>query len=970
MRERRTQVAAADHEWTATVFVPMEFCGTHMKTRRASDRREPGASRTTLVAEGVIEAGWLFSLVVVPLFFNVYSARSFEPDKIALFRSIVIVMLGAWLFKAATRGRLYVRSGRAAATSVSPHTDRARPYLIGAAVAVLAVWVVTGAALSVDPGVAWFGSYTRFSGAWTHLAFFVFFALTAAHFRSRRQWRRAAFAIVLAAAAVAAYAVLQALGLDPRWFPFSEARVYSTLGNPIFLAAYLGITLFVTYVVTIEMVRQRQAAKSGARGSGAGRGANLRLVALGSAGVLQFVAMVLSQSRGPLVGFVAGAYVVALLTAGALRLSHEDDPGLPRRADVGWFATVALAVLGVGVLISFAASDALARSVEDVPVVGRISQAFDVDASPARLEIWRSVERLLVSAEPISAPGQSVDSLAGMRPVIGYGPDTLELVIGRHVTDELASLEAVSDRSHNATFDALATQGAVGYALWLLVYGGVFMLSLRAVGLVDSPQTRRSAFVFVGGGAAAGVVLPALLSGGWALSGVGIAVGAVAGLVLLVTLRTAPWRIQDGTEPASRYEYWLSVAILGAMVSHVVEIHFGILVSPTRLMFWFLAAVLVSISMGPLESSPLEAEPATASKPGSRRRASSSARLESPKRESTVWDRREALILGWLIAAAVAPFTYAMTVNEQLRNWFSDVLSDAFLARYEATAWGPGAYFWIVVVVFSIGAALLGSAHTRSRDARPIGWGLQVGAALAFGYAVFQAFRVAAVVTRQQTDIRGAVDYSLGHGTWFVALVLVSVVVVGATIGFQQRPADADQPVWRIMAAASLLGVVAVLLVAQGNLAPIRADTLAQQGVGFSESGNDTLAVEALENATRLWPREPRYWLLSGKLVLETAERAAAVIPLEAARDLRPLDPDHHANLGRFFVSEADVAELTTVQTGLLQQAHQHYRAALFLAPKSPILLREHIIVLRRLGRAEEADELAARLARIEVHRR
>ena len=38
-------------------------------------------------------------------------------------------------------------------------------------------------------------SYTRFSGAWTHLAFLAFFALTAAHFRSRRQWRRAALAI-------------------------------------------------------------------------------------------------------------------------------------------------------------------------------------------------------------------------------------------------------------------------------------------------------------------------------------------------------------------------------------------------------------------------------------------------------------------------------------------------------------------------------------------------------------------------------------------------------------------------------------------------------------------------------------------------------------------------------------------------------------------------------------------------------
>ena len=33
---------------------------------------------------GVIEAGWLAALTLRPLFFNVFSSRVFEPDKISL----------------------------------------------------------------------------------------------------------------------------------------------------------------------------------------------------------------------------------------------------------------------------------------------------------------------------------------------------------------------------------------------------------------------------------------------------------------------------------------------------------------------------------------------------------------------------------------------------------------------------------------------------------------------------------------------------------------------------------------------------------------------------------------------------------------------------------------------------------------------------------------------------------------------
>src|SRR5204862_2013699 len=54
---------------------------------------------------GVIEAGWLAALVLAPLFFNVFSSRVFEPDKISLIRSIALIMILAWLVKLANGGQ-------------------------------------------------------------------------------------------------------------------------------------------------------------------------------------------------------------------------------------------------------------------------------------------------------------------------------------------------------------------------------------------------------------------------------------------------------------------------------------------------------------------------------------------------------------------------------------------------------------------------------------------------------------------------------------------------------------------------------------------------------------------------------------------------------------------------------------------------------------------------------------------------
>ena len=67
-----------------------------------SEYRNPGVlaviparatSRIEALGEGIIEAGWLLALGLVPLLFNIYSSRNYEPDKVALLRSLAVVMV-------------------------------------------------------------------------------------------------------------------------------------------------------------------------------------------------------------------------------------------------------------------------------------------------------------------------------------------------------------------------------------------------------------------------------------------------------------------------------------------------------------------------------------------------------------------------------------------------------------------------------------------------------------------------------------------------------------------------------------------------------------------------------------------------------------------------------------------------------------------------------------------------------------
>ena len=69
----------------------------------------------------VTESCWLLALVAVPIFFDTMTVRIFEPDKIVLFRNIVLVMVLATLVRAILTAPAAMARGT---TSPRPQDER------------------------------------------------------------------------------------------------------------------------------------------------------------------------------------------------------------------------------------------------------------------------------------------------------------------------------------------------------------------------------------------------------------------------------------------------------------------------------------------------------------------------------------------------------------------------------------------------------------------------------------------------------------------------------------------------------------------------------------------------------------------------------------------------------------------------------------------------------------------------------
>jgi tetratricopeptide (TPR) repeat protein len=698
-------------------------------------------------------------------------------------------------------------------------------------------------------------------------------------------------------------------------------------------------------------------------------------VVLALACTCQVVAMVLSQSRGPVLGFLAGTYVVVVYGLLRLRSAPESDSASTSTSAARaarWLVPAVIAVVLIGLLMVIALNARPSgpghRGLE-VPYLGRLVDVLDPESRTikVRLLIWQGVVDLVSSGEPLTMPTGEADSLHRGRILVGYGPETFGLAINRFISPALGRVEQrtkTPDRAHNDLFDRLVTSGAVGVATWLAVYGALLALALRVLGFVRTRRDVLTLWIVTGLGATLGAVLPWLVSGRPVLSGIGLPVGLVTSLAVFLTGQTLVARADRLTGEGDLGVRGIGLALLAATVAHLVEIHVGIPITATKLYFWVGAAVLLVIGTFCFRSDPSDA--------GSEERRSRPAGDRSPAAARLVWPL--------LVTALCLPWIFALTrVGAGLRS------TGAVLAAswWDVGAASPSTLFWMVAATITLatvvarpGDATEEPSDRRTRRLSVVGTVLAVAVAAVVHSALTTRLVPSDRTTADVVDAACAAAAQYGVITW---VVVALALAVGCALGCRESvslPVSRPRSVLAVVLSLTSFAVV-VVLIQRIDIDPIRADGLLKPASALAERDDFESALRLLDRARRLAPHEPMYALMQGRTAIEAAGRAPeeaardrlfelAESSLQQARELAPLDPDHSANLARYQATRAHQSSSSRERARLLEAARDNYLAALRLRPTSVVFLNEYGRLLINMGRDKEVREVLERATELD----
>lgn len=847
-----------------------------------------GDMQTTLsrVAAAVAESCWLAALVVVPVFFNVHSFRTFEEDKISLLRSLALVIAVALIIRAFEEGRQ--------AWSVVGRPIWRLP-MVGAALGLTAAYGLS-TLTSVAPQISFWGSYQRTQGTYTWVSYVAVFLAIVLLARTRQQLERLVTVILLASVAPAIYTIVQHFGYDPiHWGIDVRVRAHGTAGNPIFLAAYLIM------LVPLTLARCLARWRAGSRRAIVGALAYLLLL------TLQLLGLLYSQSRGPLVALAVSLAVLFLVMA----LQQQR-----RRLTAGVISIMIVAALFVGVLNIEGGPLQPLRAKPYLNLIGRLFEAGS-GTGKVRVVIWEGTVNLL-AASPL-------------RDIVGYGPESFFLVYTPFYPPELARYEnrrVAPDRAHNETFDALITTGVVGCAAELVLIVSLFSYLLRALGLVRTTAQRRLFAALASVGAVVGVCAPYLVEGGFRYSGLCLALGIVAGLVLylLVIAVSTPGRPVD----VGGWRNLLFLGLLGGLLGHFVEMQFGIAVGNTRLLFWVYAAVAVAV--------------------GTTLRADDSGSEVMPTAANGTAMRSSGFEPGLTVGLILLSLTF---------NFYRPELDFSRNA---------GA----LLAVF-LGTWLLGAVITAAEAAdRPLSHTLRYSATSLGVWLVFTAVYVQ-WFNRRPSLQPFRIEQVLPAGTHLANCVSILYLFVFAVAALNAAalvrrewvipPPPPYRQAWHVGLSVLLL-LVSVPVIVITNLDVSRADVFLKQISFYTKKHRLHAALVVAEQARGLDSSIDQYTTAVVRVLMDLAlahpqEREAyltrAHAMMEHAQRHSPLNLDNTRNLARLHRLWAELATAPAERQQHLDIAQDFYSHAVQLSPSNASLWNEWALLYVELRQPDQA---------------
>lgn len=865
--------------------------------------------------EAVIEAGWLAALIVAPMFFNVFSSRVFEPDKISLVRSIALVMLLAWLVKIANGGHLWLPAYNQDANGSGDAPPQSRweriwrnPFFIPVVLLIVAYLLST--VFSLARFVSWFGSYQRLQGTYSFLSYVIIATLTAAHLRRPEQLRRLQHTIILTSLPISIYGVIQHYDIDPLpWGGDVTQRIAANAGNAIFLAAYLIMAFF----FTLERVYNSFALLLGNHPREAQENQELPIALAGGAYLfilmVQALAIFWTQSRGPWLGLFFGFYLFILLLLTALR------PRYYRQLTGVWVGLGMLGAIGLVLMNTTGLFDFL----RPVPYVGRLTQLLDQESrtGQVRLLIWEGASYMTRAHEPLIYPDGDTDTINLIRPLVGYGPEAMWVAYNPFYPPELAHWErrnASPDRSHNETWDSLVITGILGFIAYMSLFLSIFYWALRWLGLLIN---RRDNLLFAGllllSSLAWIIMLMAMDDWQWRFFGAALPAGLMFGLFLYVTVAAFlhPHETPTAVEIPRQL---LIITLLATITAHFIEIHFGIAIAATRTYFWVQAATLLVLGLRWAQPAPFSIAQIATAKPETTeevveetieeiketkgKRQSKGKSKSRGKQRGTNAPRNGRTTNPRLTTAAPGmpttfmtdlliflTFVFIYTTNgAQARNGVT-VLFNSIFRRAEGGELiaSPAIFFlmlftWLLSV--TVGLTTESLNHRRAPDTT---WWIKnflLHTGIVWGgwllYGLIQSSRLVPGAGGSTLDDQLA--HVAGHFalyTWLIVIWLLATAAVYAWPHLRERTVMLTRRPAVSLATAVVVAVFVFGVISSVNVALVRADIIYKQGQQFDNQRNWVSSIELYRRALAARKTEDHYMLFLGRALLEQAKAAS-----------------------------------------------------------------------------------------------
>lgn len=944
-------------------------------------------------AEGLMEAAWLAAVILTPLFFNIYSSRIFEPEKLALLRSLALIILACWLIIRIETGKTSAELSR---QNVEGWKSWLRQPLVLPAIAV-AVVVILSTIFSVTPAISFWGSYPRLQGAYTTLSYLVIFAALVTNLKRKEQVDRLVGVMILSSLPVSLYGVLQRYGLDPiPWGGDVSQRIASNLGNSIFVAAYLIMVFPLTILRLVEAFEDLLNDEGNTLANFA------RSVSYVFIGALQVIAMYFSGSRGPWLGWAVSLVVIWLGLSLIWRKRWLTVAGVILVVAAGTF--LILLNLGGGPL----------ESLRNRPEFGRLGQLLDAESRTGKVRtlIWQGAAELVAPHEPLEYPDGRQDSWNAIRPLIGYGPEAMYVAYNRFYPPELALVEkrnASPDRAHNETWDALATTGLAGLLVYLLLFGAVIYYALKWLGFVRS---KRQKYWFLGYSLLGGF-LSTLLFVSWrgvTYLGVALPFGMLLGMIGYLLISSLAGWFAPVTTSAGRMRAYLLLGFLAAIVAHFMEINFGIAIAATRTYFWVYAALIILVGCKLPQQNSLHLENLVPSEKGLRdtpptkdeaenglkasmgkvaadstkkrqdlpvkKKNRRSSKNEDKKREISSFVK-DMLLFGLVLSIPMATLGYNYLINNQRALSVFTVVWEA-LTRIKTTNQVSYGVLALVLTTWLAGGAILVAEDLRHRPiplsqefGRMLAGVLAISGLVSMSYWLIQAGNLVALAKINAStlqDVLGQVRLSENLLANYYLALFILLAALALALAYRQ---PASEKVSRFLAGMPGLGLllIALFLASYSNLRIVQADVAFKSAELFTQPKTWPVAIAIYQRANTLAPKEDYYALFLGrayleyaKTISEEAEReriiSQAADDLKKAQRLNPLNTDHTANLARLYNvwanSSAD-PKLVQKRAGI---SETYFQAALKLSPRNARLWDEWaMLYLNVLNQPEKALE-------------